>query len=265
MPNPFNFRALLPAANRRWRAFRSSVLDLLFPPFCRICQASLEEDRAICPICEGAVAWIESSCRRCGLAVVNPGEEPGCGECRGRELWFDRAFAAGVYEDPLRQLIHLHKYRGDPGALAYLGAVLSRCWQEKAAPALAELGVDLSPQHFAAVPIPSHPVKLLLRGRDPLGGLAGEFARLTGLPLRPLLKRSRWNPSQTGLSKERRLKNQRRSFQARRELPVPKTILLLDDVVTTCSTVVDAARALKEAGAGRVYVLAAARSPLTGN
>ncbi|MBI4584026.1 MAG: ComF family protein [Planctomycetes bacterium] len=264
MPAPWNFRALFPAVNRHWRAFRSSVLDLLFPPFCRICQAALEEERAICPRCESAVEWIESACRRCGLAVVNPGDEPGCGECRGRELWFDRAFAAGVYEDPLRQLIHLHKYRGDPGALAYVGAVLSRCWREKVAPALAEAGVGLSLGKFAVVPIPSHPVKLLLRGRDPLGELAGEFARLTGLPLRPLLERSRWSPSQTGLSRERRLKNQRRSFRARRRIPVPEAVLLLDDVVTTCSTVADAARALKEAGAGRIYVLAAARSPLTG-
>jgi len=122
----------------------------------------------------------------------------------------------------------------------------------------------------AIAPVPPHPWRKLVRGRDPVEELAVSLGSRTGLPVLPLLRRSRWTSSQTSLTRAARIGNPREAYRVRRKYRrrrgspapnLPRTVLLVDDVITTGATASECARALREEGARRILVLAAARSP----
>jgi predicted amidophosphoribosyltransferase len=109
--------------------------------------------------------------------------------------------------------------------------------------------------------VPLHPLRLRQRGFNPAGLLAGALGRARGLAVDAAgLKRIRNTPSQTRLARDLRARNVAGVFRARRR-PLPKRIWLVDDVVTTGSTLREAARTLRAAGARAVVAVCAARTP----
>ncbi len=113
------------------------------------------------------------------------------------------------------------------------------------------------------VPVPLHWLKHQLKGTNPAEQLAQHVARALEKPCRPrALRRARWTRTQTTLSAQRRLQNVKGAFIAKRQLVADRSILLVDDVLTSGATADACARALTAAGARRVIVLAAARTPL---
>lgn len=269
-------RAVVAQLGRWGRLLSGVALDALFPPHCRDCGRSIESeetgDPVLCPECRRAVVWIDVACGRCGMPVVAPAEgarddgERACAECRGRRLFVDRIVAAGLHDGPLRHLVLLHKFRGDRGALLFLAETLARLWRERL-----EAEVPATPGNpgggaadrpgMALVPIPGRIASRIVRGRDPLRELAEETSRRIGLPLRPVLRRARRTPRQVGLPRARRIRNQVGAFAIKPGVEAPSVAVLIDDVVTTCATVSDAARALRRAGARLVFAIAVARSP----
>jgi ComF family protein len=112
------------------------------------------------------------------------------------------------------------------------------------------------------VAVPLHVRRVQQRGFNQAALLAAFLAKRLKLPVRnDVLGRVRWTEPQTRLNREDRLKNVADAFQVRDEATVQnRTLLLIDDVLTTGSTVAACAHALKDAGALRVYVLTVARS-----
>jgi ComF family protein len=112
----------------------------------------------------------------------------------------------------------------------------------------------------AVVPVPLHWWRRLRRGYNQSEALARGLARVLALPCRTSwLRRARHTPSQVGKSAEQRRANVRGAFRAAR-VPAGASVLLVDDVMTTGATASEAARALKEAGAGRVVAAALGRA-----
>ena len=110
------------------------------------------------------------------------------------------------------------------------------------------------------VPVPLHPLRLRERGFNPAGLLAAALGRAHRLPVdSAALTRIRDTPSQTQLARSQRARNVSGAFRARNRA-LPGRIWLVDDVVTTGSTLREAARSLQGSGARRIVAVCAART-----
>jgi ComF family protein len=119
------------------------------------------------------------------------------------------------------------------------------------------------PQPDLIVPVPLHPRRLRLRGFNPAAQIARSLARQFDVPFDAVaLRRTRDTLSQTGLDRRDRRNNVRGAFRSRRGRHVPERIWLVDDVVTTTSTLAEAAIALRTAGASTIIGLCATRAIL---
>jgi ComF family protein len=208
----------------------------------------------VCPECLDRLPPLRAAaqCAQCGVPFENdaPLHAAGlCGFCRRGVTAFDWGRGFGVYEGRLRHLIHLLKYE----RLEPLARPLGRCL----APLLAEAGpVDV------IVPVPLDRRRERQRGFNQAALIAAELSRTAGVPLgRGVLRRVRATETQTGLTRRQRRLNVRGAFRVRRpEAVAGRTVVLVDDVITTGATAAACAAALKRAGAARVVVLALARA-----
>jgi ComF family protein len=153
-----------------------------------------------------------------------------------------------VFDGPLRKAIHALKYKQG----TYL------------VPTLRDLCLDtvrtrpLEPD--AIVPVPIGPVRLRERGYNQALLLAESIGNVLHIPVMPALERVKEGPSQTKLNEAERRVNVRDAFRARVDLnPDGLRLLLIDDVMTTGATLDACARALKRAGATKVFGMTIAR------
>lgn len=224
------------------------VLDLLFPPRCFVCQA-LGERSGLCETCAAAITRVpEPWCGRCGRPL---GDRATCYNCKICKPTFVRCRAWGLYEGVLRDAIHRFKYRDRPGLAEPLGARLADYARSQSA-ALNKLQFD------AVIPVPMHPIRQRQRGYNQAERLARVVARDLGLAVQThWLLRTRATRPQVGLSADIRATNLKDAFRASSEV-TGKTVLLIDDVTTTGSTLNACAATLTRSGATAVYALALA-------
>lgn len=216
------------------------LLDLLLPRRCVSC-ARLGED--LCADCRAALPLLLGShCERCGAPTAWPVRR--CRECSGRRLAFASARAAVAYESTV------------PAVVA--------AWKERGLRRLAELAADVvsdslaCPVADAVAFIPPDGDRSVRRGHHPAERLARELGRRWSLPVTEALGRTRVPRRQRGLALAERRRNVAGAFTA--DGPVPKRLVLVDDVYTTGATATAAASALRKAGAVRVDVVTFARA-----
>ena len=191
-------------------------------------------------------------CNRCGVPMeVDLGEENECAACIAKPPRWQRARAALVYDEASRRLVLDLKYAGRRDGLAIMAT-----WMVQA-------GAELIEDADLLVPVPLHYRRLISRGYNQSGWLAGAVSRRTGVPMRvDILRRTRATRSQGGLSARARRRNVAGAFNVRNgktEALEGRNVLLVDDVLTTGATLAGCTRALKKAGAARVDVLVLAR------
>lgn len=239
------------------RAERSplrTLLDLIYLRRCLGCNGSLgEADVAqVCSQCQVSIEPLpEPLCPRCANPMGPHTEGSECQACRGRKLYFRKATAAAKYDGPLREMIHHFKYKRCSFLHQPLGRLLSQ--EVKRQPYASELRV--------VVPVPLHWRRQFTRGYNQSALLAKQVVQDLRLPIEGrCLKRIRATVPQTKLDGSRRRKNISGAFEVIDPHAVEgKTVLLVDDVITTCSTLAECAKVLRAAGARRVYAAAVAR------
>ena len=229
-----------------YQAYQSfwSGFDWLYPPQCggcgrtgkRWCDHCLESVQLItppvCPIC-GEKQSLEKVCQGC---AESPPSYVGL-----------RSWAA--YTGPLRQAIQRLKYHRDIA----MGEILAR-------PLVMYLGILNWPVDLV-IPVPASLARLAERGYNQVSLLARPIGLGLELPYRPhALVKVRETRSQVGLSAKERQENVRGVFRADQQIVKGKSVLVVDDVTTTGSTLEECAQALVRVGARQVYGLTLARS-----
>jgi ComF family protein len=246
----------------------------VFPSDCRVCKSPLLHS-TILPICDRCRTSVAPQtltlCRICGEALDIDMEsarfagqflEEGllCDNCRNDSPKFERAVAYAVYQDELREMIHLLKYERMSGIAKLLGPMLAK--------AILSIENEMA-RDLVVVPVPLFPSKMRQRGYNQSELLAKvalkELRRLRPdwhLVLEPaILRRRRDTRSQFELNLTGRHWNVKSAFEADRSLLRPDCeVLLIDDILTTGATARECSRALCRAGAGKVWVATLSRA-----
>ncbi|WMJ70888.1 ComF family protein [Stenotrophomonas sp. 24(2023)] len=231
----------MPALCHRWFSTVSQgVLRRLLPLTCLVCHEPGHDDLDLCPACLADLPWAGHACLRCALPLPE-GALPVCGTCRDEPPPQGAAHASLLYLPPVDQLLLRYKFHQDLAA----GRLLAQLMQ-RAPPPWSCLPL---------VPVPLHDRRIRRRGYDQ----AAELCRLLRLPVWRGLYRRRYTAPQSERSAEQRRSNLFDAFDVRGV--VPPRLTLVDDVMTTGSTVVEIADTLRMVGVDEVRVWVCARVP----
>jgi ComF family protein len=244
----------------------AAVFATLFPADCRLCGTPLIHISRL-PVCDECLSQMTRIdgilCSICGERLNRPdalSQEDGeacCELCRRAQPTYVKAAAYGSYESGLRDLIHLLKYDLVRPAAAVLGRMLAE--------AIGDLPLGFAQGPMVVVPVPLYVKKSRQRGFNQSELIARSALKLLsggGFELKAgVLKRCRETQSQIGLSRHQRRENMRGAFLvAKPEEIAQREVLLVDDVMTTGTTVSECARVLRRAGASKVFVATVART-----
>jgi ComF family protein len=225
------------------------LVRLIYPSTCWACGKPVAERiPLLCATCAHELTHDpHATCPRCS-STVGPHAylAQGCPACRREVFAFERALRMAPYENRLREaILRMKTTNGEDFA-----EVIATLWAPSMARRLGDAAID------AVMPVPLHWWRRWRRGFNQSEVLAQALARELRVPCWPrLLRRVRPTGEQKGLSPAERRMNVHNAFRARESSRLSsKTILLVDDVMTTGATAHEAARALRLGGAARVVL-----------
>jgi len=242
-----------PTAVIHWQQFSFQLeswawkaLDWVFPPDCPGCKTI---GTRWCTECNNSVSSLpEPTCPICGEPAKFPDI---CPDCVQNRPYFDAMRSSTLFRGTIREALHRLKYNKDIG----LGEVL--------APFLVETFTDQAWNIDLVTAVPLGKKRLQSRGYNQAEKLARPFAMLINKPyFSKAIQRRVDTKSQIDLSIQERRENVSGAFYANSMYVDLKSVIIIDDVSTTGSTISECARALKQAGAKEVYALTLARAPL---
>jgi ComF family protein len=226
------------------------ILRKLFPATCLLCGAPGTENIDICTPCLQELPHNHNHCRICALPLASNHANPVCGNCLKQAPNFDCCHAPFIYGYPLSGLISDFKFNYK----LYTGRLLAELLInsiEKNQLKLPEL----------IMPVPLHSSRLRERGFNQAMELAKPIGRHFNIPIDiKSCKRARATETQSTLDKKIRIKNMRGAFKVVQKIEC-EHLVLIDDVVTTGTTVNELAKTIKASGVKRVDVWSLARTP----
>ncbi|WP_371218649.1 ComF family protein [Orientia tsutsugamushi] len=225
------------------------LLNYFFPRQCLTCEQLIQSalPAGLCSTCWNKINFITLPfCQKCGRVLpYDYGDDVICLKCCHTEPNYELARALLIFNEDSKFLIHAFKYYDKPLIAMMLAQLLYVRYQYNI----------LSADYI--IPVPIHRFKLLLRGYNQAQVLGKYLSDIAKLPIKSnILIKYKWTKSQTKLTKKERIKNISGSFRINNsEIIKNKKIILLDDVVTTGTTVNLCTKLLKNAGAKSVFVL----------
>lgn len=205
----------------------TSLINFIFPPLCVHCG---REGSWLCPVAREELAEAP--------IMVDPIVIPG----------IDRVIVRGSYDcAPLAQFILKLKYHYWTGAAAVLNE------------ALRPLSPHLKHKNTLIVPVPLHRRRQQERGFNQSMYIARSLSTMTGLPVNNILQRTRYTTPQAQLSAKQRIKNIIGAFGDQQIMQWPTSVILVDDVITTGSTIAECADVLRKKGVQKITAVALAK------
>jgi len=217
--------------NSLQKNFIDPLIDVLFPPLCYICNSLLPSHRKIiCQVCWEKIPLFKGNLDK---SLKNKS--------------FDNLFILFEFEETIRLLIHLLKYKRHLTLAQYFARAATQCFP-----------LFHARLYTAIVPVPLYKTRKRERGYNQSEEMSKALGQLCHVPINTeLLLRMRYTASQTKMSREEREKNVKNAFYCPR-ITQETRILLVDDVITTGSTIEACIQVLKKAGINEVDVLAIA-------
>jgi len=221
------------------------LLDWVYPPECVGCGLP---GFHCCDHCQDLIRFLSHpACYLCGRSI--PEGHHICEDCTPAEVAFDGLCSSAFYEGIIKTCVQALKYENRQGLGGFFTALLLDC--------LSNYTWELD----QLIPVPLSPDRIKTRGYNQSALLGRPVALALGLHYVPFgLRRIRSTRSQVELSADERRDNVKGAFRAVTEIVAKKSVLLVDDVITTGSTLDACAEALKAAGAKSVYCLTLART-----
>lgn len=236
--------------------FGNKILDLIYAKNikCMFCMDELNQNsyNCTCEHCLETLPFISNPCDRCG-SQMNENQHGVCMKCKKRNFAFEQAKSVFEYRDEPKMVVHGLKYSGKK----YLAGYMVRYLLDVYAPW--NLFADI------VTCVPTFSLKAKGRDYNHSQVLAEIFAKQLKLPFYELTAKVVDTSSQTELNTHERMENMKDSFVVKpefKELIKDKTILIIDDVITTGATSNEISKILKESGAKECYVLSFAHTKL---
>lgn len=243
------------AVIRPARALLASLANFAFPQVCGHCHRLSPEGLTggICPGCWGTIkAWRGGQCQRCGVEA--PAGASLCQGCLIPDWGCSDIRTIGPFQSPLSEAIHRLKYSDARRVAWRLGNIMAAGLEENGRYRQARL----------VLAVPLHQARRRERGYNQAQLLAEQLGQALKIPApEGLVSRARNNQSQTTLNKEQRRRNVDGIFAVHNPDRIKgRSIILVDDVLTTGATIGSCGQSLLSAGAREVLALTAAAAPL---
>ncbi len=235
------------------------MLNFLYPRICPVCQRPvMPKGSLVHALCKSRIKYIESPyCLRCGIPLENSDAEY-CGTCRTGHFAWDAGRCLYPYQTCIKSaIIYLKKYGTDEIASFFAKEMVTKH----------NVFIERT-RASCLVPVPMHIKKQRVRGFNQAELLSKEIEKRSGIPVLNLLLKVKKTGDQKKLGREERRENVKGAFSfSYEELDInedgeyiiPKSVILIDDVCTTGSTLSACAEVLKEHGVSKVYFLCIAR------
>ncbi len=237
--------------------FRTAVVDTIFPPRCIACTEATETPQGLCAACWRDTAFIAgTACVKCGVPMMGEsGPEDVCESCLRHPPAWDSGAAAMLYSGAGRRMVLQLKHGDRLDTVPRLAA-----W-------MAGAGSDLVARADVIAPVPLHWRRLIRRRYNQSAELGRALGRISGRPMvADLLVRRRMTTPQEGMTRTARAANQEGAFGVNPRHAgrvAGRSVLLIDDVLTSGATLSNCADTLRAAGAARIDVLVLARVAFT--
>lgn len=223
------------------------LLQLLLPEHCSLCRQPA--DGPVCEACRNDLPWNRIACPSCALPQDGTVGHL-CAGCAGTPPPFDASWSAFRYAVPIDKAVQGLKYHAGFRSAHWLGREMALALAQRAQP-LPEL----------LLPVPLHPQRLRRRGYNQALELARSIGRSLQIPVEGFgARRTRATADQIGKSAAERRRNVKGAFAVDEACIRDRHLALIDDVMTTGSTVAELARVCRKAGAARIEVWTVARA-----
>ncbi|MFW2439553.1 MAG: ComF family protein [Arenicellales bacterium] len=225
----------------------NNILNSLLPVSCGLCNAATGSHLPLCQPCLNELPHLGIACNTCALPVATAGS---CGKCQQHLPACEQTEALFLYQEPVSLIVQQFKFSRK---LEY-GCLFSSLMAKKI--------LSLLEQPDVLIPVPLHSSRLRSRGFNQSWEITRQLSRITGIKAsHKLCQRIKKTPLQTGLKASERRRNLKQAFVITVNVK-DLHVCIVDDVMTTGSTLEAIAVALKAAGAARVSGLVVARAVL---
>lgn len=225
--------------------FGKILLDMIYPKRCPVCGGiAAEKSAGICPECANKLTFVkEPYCLKCGKPIEDESEEY-CSDCKKKKHFYKEGRAVLVYDEYSSKSIYGFKYNGRREYARYYGKIIVSALSDK----IKSWNPDV------IIPVPVHSSKMKERGYNQAALIAKEVSKALSIPYNDsLIMRKTATRVQKNLGGNEREINLKKAFIVRENSVKLKSVLVVDDIYTTGSTIDAIAQCLMGAGIGEVY------------
>lgn len=218
--------------------FLKILLNFVYPPYCVLCDSWLDDDSSI--ICRDCWSRLANQRLLLHISLSNY-------QAIGHKIFFDKVISVWDFNPEVQNIIHLFKYQGMHSLAEQLGGMMARALAYDEEYQTADL----------IIPVPLNRARKRERGYNQSNLLGKRISEVSGIQMEnKLLRRVKDTKTQTKLNTKQRSRNVSNAFRVKNSEAISrKSIILVDDVITTGSTLNACAKELKAAGAEKVFVL----------